>query len=878
MTIQRRTLWRTAAVAAGAIASLALAAAPSAQAQPREYSFDIRAGALSDALRTFGQTTRQQLVFTEALTGGKRAPALQGRLSGDAALAQLLAGSGLVAERTASGGLVVRRAEGAGPQVSAAGPAAAEPTDVSELTVTGSNIRGLKNPTSPVSLFDAAAIADTGATTVQDFLRSLPQNFNGGGAGASQDGTLGGGQNRNANNEAASGVNLRGLGNKATLVLLDGHRMAPSAFGAFVDISAIPLAALQRIDVLTDGASSVYGADAVGGVVNLILRKDFDGAESAVRVGAVTDGGYRQQTVSQLVGKTWSGGGVLANLQYEHQKRLSATERSFTADVPRHTDILPTYDKLTAVVSAHQDLGAHLTVYGDALLGQTLLWRKTTSGPTTVDYGKVRTEGRNLHGGLRYTLGDWRAELSGTLSSQVLWRRALVQSPPRAGYRLGDIGLKNTQDVSSLDVNVDGGLFDLPGGPLKLAVGGGYREETFASVLPYSTAANRRRAVDRTVRSAYAELAAPLVGEANARPLVQALDLSAAVRYDRYSAFGGTTNPKVGLRWEPVEGLALRAAWGTSFRAPAADELLNQTQGILLASLPFTAPSGVGTVPAFIQQGQSPGLGPEDAETLSFGVDWKSRRWPGARLQLNYYDIDYRNRIVTPTFDTTALARPGIYGALISTFANDAEAQAYVRAHVAAGGQFLNLANTAGAGVRYLYRANTINAALVHQNGLDGSVGYAFTRGADRYDLGVDASYILNITSRLAAGSDPQDVLNNLGEPNRLRVRGHAGWSRGAWRVNAAVNHVGPYHNSFTLPAGEVKAWTTADLVIAYRSEAPATAATHGLSVALAVINAFDAKPPYVATAGTMTTGVHYDAANADARGRYVTLEVRKSW
>ncbi|MGA0605281.1 TonB-dependent receptor domain-containing protein [Phenylobacterium sp. VNQ135] len=878
MTIQRRTLFRSAALAAALSAGLGLAAPPAAQAQARDYSFDIRAGTLSDTLRAFGKTTHQQLAFTEALTAGKRAPAVQGRLSGDAALARLLAGSGLVAERTASGGIVVRREERAGPQGLAAAPAAAEPTDVSELTVTGSNIRGLKNPTSPVSLFDAAAIADTGSSTVQEFLRSLPQNFSGGGAGASQDGILGGGQNRNANNEAASGVNLRGLGNKATLVLLDGHRMAPSAFGAFVDVSAIPLAAIQRIDVLTDGASSVYGADAVGGVVNLILRKDFDGAETAVRVGAVTDGGYRQQTLSQLIGRAWNGGGVLANVQYDHQKRLSATERSFTAAVPRHTDILPTYDKLTAVLSAHQDLGAGFTVYGDALLGQTLLWRKSTSGPTAVEYGKVRTEGTNLHGGLRYTRGDWRADLSGTLSSQVLWRRALVQSPPRAGYRLGDIGLKNTQDVSSIDLNIDGRLFDLPGGPVKLAVGGGYREEEFASVLPYSTAANRLRTVDRTVRSVYAEMAAPIVGEANARPLVQALDLSAAVRYDRYSAFGGTTNPKIGLRWEPVEGFALRGAWGTSFRAPAADELLNQTQGILLASLTFTAPSGVGTVPAFIQQGQAPGLGPEEAETLSFGVDWNSRRWPGARLQLNYYDIDYRDRIVTPTFDTTALARPGIYGSLISTFANDAEAQAYVSAHVAAGGQFLNLANTTGAGVRYLYRANTINAAIVRQNGLDGSAGYAFERGADRYDLGIDASYILKITSRLAAGSDPQDVLNNLGEPNRLRVRGHAGWSRGPWRVNAAVNHVGPYHNSFTLPAGEVKAWTTADLVVAYRSEARATSPAHGLSVSLAVINAFDAKPPYVATAGTMTTGVHYDAANADPRGRYVTLEVRKSW
>lgn len=858
-----------------ACALAAMAACGAAQAQTRTFRFNIPAESLSKSLRDFGRTTRQQLVFTEAMTELKAAPAIKGDLPADEALSRILAGSGLAAERTPAGAIIIRPA--AGPQ-SPAGEAAtaAGGTELSELTVTGTNIRGLSNPTSPVLMFDREAIVSTGVGTLQDFLRKLPQNFGGGASGASQDGILGSGVNRNSNNEAASGVNLRGLGNKATLVLLDGHRMAPSAFGGFVDISAIPLAAVQRLDVLTDGASSIYGADAVGGVVNLILRKDYDGAETSVRAGTATSGSYHQEALNQLLGKTWSGGGVLADVQYEHQSNLPTSDRAFTRDVPRDTDILPSYEKTTAVLSAHQALTGGLTIYGDALLGRNLLWRKNTQSPTFINYQKVLNEGLNFHGGVRYQFGGWQADLSGTASRQTLWAENTFQVPVPAGYRLGDVSLKNDEKVASVDLNIDGSLFELPGGIVKLALGGSYREEHFISRILYSTASNNIRTVDRNVRAAYAELFVPIVGEANAVPLVRALDLSAAVRYDRYSGFGGTTNPKLGLRWEVFDGLDLRGAWGTSFRAPSADELLNQASGLVLFSFPFTAPNGVGTVPIFIQQGVTSALGPEKAHEITLGIDYRSKRLPGARLQLNFYDIDYTDRVTQPAFDTTALTHPGTYGALISTFANDAEAGAYMQNFIANGGQFFNLAGTTN--IRYLYRANTINAASVKQSGLDGSATYTFDRGGALYNLALDAAYIIKLDSRLARGADVADVLNNLGNPNRLRVRGTAGWARGEWQANLFVNYVGPYHNTFSIPTQQIKASTTADLVFGFRSEAEAGTLLHGTSATLAITNIFDTKPPYVASGAPTTSGVHYDAANADPRGRYVSLELRRAW
>jgi outer membrane cobalamin receptor len=96
-----------------------------------------------------------------------------------------------------------------------------------------------------------------------------------------------------------AGVNLRGLGSDATLVLVNGHRLSPTGAGNFVDISQIPVGAIDRIDVVTDGSSAIYGSDAVGGVVNIRLRNDFDGAETRLQYGSMADGGPDEYGVEQ---------------------------------------------------------------------------------------------------------------------------------------------------------------------------------------------------------------------------------------------------------------------------------------------------------------------------------------------------------------------------------------------------------------------------------------------------------------------------------------------------------------------------------------------------------------------------------------------------
>jgi outer membrane receptor protein involved in Fe transport len=196
------------------------------------------------------------------------------------------------------------------------------------VTVTGTHMTGVAPVGAQLITVNRREIDRTGYATVQDVVRSLPQNFNG---GASED-FKGTGQEGLYNLTMASGVNLRGLGSGSTLVLLNGRRLAPGASdGRFVDISGIPLSAIERIEVLPDGASAIYGADAVGGVINFILRDDYEGSETIARLGAATENSPTESQVAQTLGTRWASGNALVSMEYYKREELLAADREQTA-------------------------------------------------------------------------------------------------------------------------------------------------------------------------------------------------------------------------------------------------------------------------------------------------------------------------------------------------------------------------------------------------------------------------------------------------------------------------------------------------------------------------------------------------------------------
>jgi iron complex outermembrane recepter protein len=160
--------------------------------------------------------------------------------------------------------------------------------------------------------------------TTQDLLRTLPQVF---GGGPSED-TRRIGFEAPTNFGIGAGVNLRGLGAGSTLTLLNGRRMAVSGSeGVFTDISNVPLALIERIEILPDSSSSMYGADAVGGVVNFVLMDSFDGAQTDATFGAATRGHLDQHRVSQVIGINSRAFNGLAAFDFHSRDALPSADR-----------------------------------------------------------------------------------------------------------------------------------------------------------------------------------------------------------------------------------------------------------------------------------------------------------------------------------------------------------------------------------------------------------------------------------------------------------------------------------------------------------------------------------------------------------------------
>jgi iron complex outermembrane receptor protein len=197
-------------------------------------------------------------------------------------------------------------------------------TDLEEIIVTGTLIRGVTPTGSPVIGFGSKDIQEQGFFNATDVLRSIPQILN---LGATDSQTITAGSNTASNQTGANGVNLRGLGTASTLTLINGHRSAPGGTNAQVfDASTVPSLAIDRLEVVMDGASSLYGSDAVAGVVNMRLKKGVDGASTQLSIGSTND--VRQWSASQLFGKTWGTGSITATLEHTFRSDVFANKRS----------------------------------------------------------------------------------------------------------------------------------------------------------------------------------------------------------------------------------------------------------------------------------------------------------------------------------------------------------------------------------------------------------------------------------------------------------------------------------------------------------------------------------------------------------------------
>ncbi len=591
---------------------------------------------------------------------------------------------------------------------------------VEKIQVTGSHIKRIdvEGP-SPVLTLDRDYLNNTGYNSVGDVLRDTTVASLGG----LRESALSGGAAT-----GASTTSLRGFGAGDILVLLDGRRLPTIGGGTSVDLNLIPMSAIDRIEILKDGASAIYGSDALGGVINFITRKNMDGGSIMIQQSVPEEAGGNKTDVVGTYGKTGSKYSFLSVLQYKKNEKIWVRDRDFAG--PRLEDfsvfgspgswsdddgatfnaggnadpcpagqndngicrfnygpfmqIIPdteqfsgllngTYDinesvKLNArMVYVHREVNGQLAPPPDRFFDNTEIpggqdtrvpqntfnniWNAgTAGGPVTVFYRLVDEAGPRVSevktdtyavdlGASGYFLDSWEWNVStnygfsqtGNKGVSGFAVRSELLSLANSGNFNPFAAPGNKDNISSafyqpleevqssiggVLASATGELFDMPAGPLSLAVGVMSNWQTYEEGADAITAgqdqwgggtASTGRGT-RDFQSAYMEFSIP--------PF-RGMEVQAAGRFDNFSDFGSTVNPKLAFRYKPVNMLIFRGSWGTGFKAPALSSLYGDTS--------LTFPQATDPIANESKQfptvgGGNPNLREETSESFNIGA------------------------------------------------------------------------------------------------------------------------------------------------------------------------------------------------------------------------------------------------------------------
>jgi len=617
------------------------------------------------------------------------------------------------------------------------------PSQLDRVEVVGSNIkRSAAKQATQLEVYKTEEFTKKGLTTTQEVVASLAANQSDVVAASSVGSDQGG----------ASYANLRGLGSQYTLVLIDGRRAAnqPAGQAAYaLDLNAIPLDAIERIEVLKEGASAIYGTDAIGGVINFITKKSYQGATASLGYSSPTQNGggtERRLSVAGGVGDLNDDGwNVQGTLGISKTEALWAKDRSsiaidrnpsmsvnafpgnyLTKDNPltaadesafvspgypscangtravsngdgsgycyQNTSnwlgIVPETERFTASAKATKRLGEHEASLqfihsetktiasvaptptggtGDIFLTNSspyypatnpdgtatdgspleLYGRTTEAGPRVT---KFKTSMDRLQSNLEGIVAGWdykggvgysESKLTETLESGYL-SKSKLQSAIDAGKinpfgsnpadvwnsvaLTGDLK-KSTMKLMTADYKMSRELMELSTGSLAVALGAeARREELEAGVAGWASEALSSGSDDSKPTSGSRNVYA-LYGEAII-PVLKNLEAQVAVRYDHYSDFGDSINPKASFKFTPVRQVMFRGSASTGFRAPTLYDMYmpssktntgdNYNDPLVCAE---DNESGSCTPrQRLIQQGGNPNLKPEKSYSTSFGL------------------------------------------------------------------------------------------------------------------------------------------------------------------------------------------------------------------------------------------------------------------
>jgi iron complex outermembrane recepter protein len=484
------------------------------------------------------------------------------------------------------------------------------------------------------------------------------------------------------------------------------------------------------------------------------------------------------------------------------------------------------------------------------------------------------------------------------------------------------------QTIQNVYFKFAGDLFSMPGGEAKLAVGGEYLDYALDQDItrPNNTGpASTGSAIlsipyERDVKSVYAEVYLPLIGANQGIPLVRALDLNLSGRYDDYSDFGSTTNPKIAFNWEVIQGFKFRGNYAEAFVAPALTSrgandagLTGESgfSGIQGGALPGGAPtivtanfpSAIGipgcppgsvtcslnNVTGLFLTGGNGGLEPQTGKSWSVGFDFTPDFLPGFQLSVTRWSNELRGGITAPVPSLVLGSSDLSY--LIQFYSTGA-----TPAQIAAATAGLPQTGALNATTYFIYNFQQRNVLNLDVAGYDLSAMYAFDTSIGNFVLGAAYTYKDKFDQFFGATGTKFSVLGTAGfnttfpsvkDEGRLSVR----YGIGAFSANAYYNYLGSYRNwsgstaipvvrvgGFPVSGGDpVDSFGTLDLNVSYRFQDLWFSRETQLFVD--ATNVLDEDPPQYNTfaiGGNNGVGVAgYDPVNASPLGRVITVGIR---
>jgi outer membrane receptor protein involved in Fe transport len=879
------------ATIAAVLAGLSMSAYAIADAPQR---VDISAGDLREALLEVSAQFGADLVYSPNLIQGLKTGGAHGQLTPEQAVTQLLEGTPLELRTDPSGAMLITPPAAAKqePQASthserstsfwsrlhlaqseppppSSSSSSSSPTEekgvvLEQLVVTGTRIRGGSTP-SPVITIDSQRIQEEGFTNLGEVIRSVPQNFNGGqnpgvigvsGSVGSQDFTGG------------SALNLRGLGADASLTLLNGRRLVYDGFSQAVDISAIPVDAVERLEIVPDGASAIYGSDAVGGVANVILKPDYDGLALGMRYGGASEGGLTTREYTATAGTTWASGGLIATFKDTDADPLYTRQRSYTKYLIDPYTIYNGSDARSGLVSLHQSMGEMAELRLDALRTKRDMVKYYGQQGSYYQYDP-ETSITLLSPSIAFALRhDWSITLGGTYGKDDNTDERHLVSAAGSTLARQDFYYNKSR---SWEIGAEGPLFSVGEGEARLSVGGGSRKNEFRYVPNVAGTGNSYEGGERA-RFAYAELSVPLVAPAAGMRGVRRLEFSAAMRGEDYDDFGRVTTPKLGVIYDPTADFTFKASWGKSFKAPTLFQRYQGKDAYLWSAGAVGASGPPADATVLMSYGGNADLRAERARTWTASLAFHPQALPGLDAALTGFDIDYTDRVVVPVNYQQALSDPAYANFVIAspTLENIQQLLAVYD------NSFYNLSGVAydPGKVVAIVHDEYVNAARQRIKGLDLSGSYRFDLRRGQLMVRGSASW-LDSAQTTSAEQPEQTLAGTSFNPARFNCRIGAVWTFGGFSASGFVNSISGVTNRLPTMTEKTASFTTVDTAITYDTGERADA-LKGLTLGLSVQNLLSRSPPlYTAPVATY---VPYDATNYSAIGRFVSASISKRW